>query len=78
MLDTTSEKVQRFWEVQRDCRLLRHNWEVNSVDSVFLVNNRFWTNTEGYVPMLGRITHIYETLHDGKLQKNVYSRHAYG
>jgi len=103
MLDTTSEMVQRFWEVQRACRLLRHSWEVqkacrllrhswevqkacrllrhsweaNSFDAVFVVINRSWAYTEGSVPMLARIKHIYKTLHDEKLQKNVYRRHFY-
>jgi len=77
MLDTTSEIVQRFWEVKRACRLLRHSWDVNSVDSVFLVNNRFWVRTEESMPMLARVTHMYTTLHDGTLQKNVYGRYIY-
>jgi hypothetical protein len=78
MLDTTSEIVQRFWEVKRSCRLLRHSSDINSVDSVFLVNNRFWARTEESMPVLARVTHTYKTLHDGKLQKNVYGRYIYG
>jgi len=57
MLDTTLEMVQRLWEVKRACRLLRHSWEVNSVDSVFLVNNRFWAHTEKSTHVLARVTH---------------------
>ena len=41
------------------------------------VSNRFWVYTEGSMPKLARITHICKTLHNGKLQKNVYRRHFY-
>jgi hypothetical protein len=45
---------------KKACRLLRHSWDVISVDSVFLVNNRFWAHTKESLPMLARVTHMYE------------------
>jgi len=45
---------------KKACRLLRHSWDVISVGSVFLVNNRFWDHTKESLPMLARVTHMYE------------------